>query len=81
MCDELELWKKKDVSLFRTRHTNLKPPMAGIKLICDSLVAAENPDPAMVKEFLGDMSDEVDRLTKLSKDCLCLQNLTQAVIR
>lgn len=25
MCDDLNFWKKKDVSLFRMRHTNLKP--------------------------------------------------------
>lgn len=49
--------------------------MAGIKLICDSLVAAENPDPAMVKEFLGDMSDEVDRLTRIVERLLVLTKL------
>ena len=49
--------------------------MAGIKLICDSLVAAENPDPAMVKEFLGGMSDEVDRLTRIVERLLVLTKL------
>ena len=49
--------------------------MAGIKLICDSLVAAENPDPAMVKEFLSDMSDEVDRLTRIVERLLVLTKL------
>ena len=57
------------------RQHELKTPMAGIKLICDSLVAAENPDPAMVKEFLGDMSDEVDRLTRIVERLLVLTKL------
>ena len=49
--------------------------MAGIKLICDSLVAADNPDPETVKEFLYDMSDEVDRLTRVVERLLVLTKL------
>ena len=75
MCDELELLEEKRRKFVSDASHELKTPMAGVKLICDSLVAAENPDPAMVKEFLGDMSDEVDRLTRIVERLLVLTKL------
>ena len=75
MCDELELLEEKRRKFVSDASHELKTPMAGIKLICDSLVSAENPDPAMVKEFLTDMSDEVDRLTRIVERLLVLTKL------
>lgn len=75
MCAELELLEEKRRKFVSDASHELKTPMAGIKLICDSLVSAENPDPAMVKEFLGDMSDEVDRLTRVVERLLVLTRL------
>ena len=75
MCDELELLEEKRRKFVSDASHELKTPMAGIKLICDSLVSAENLDPAMVKEFLGDMSDEVDRLTRIVECLLVLTKL------
>lgn len=53
----------------------LKTPLATIKLICDSIVSTENPDPAMIQDFLGDLSDEVDRLTRIVERLLTLTKL------
>ena len=53
----------------------LKTPLATIKLICDSIVSTENPDPEMTREFLGDLSDEVDRLTRIVERLLTLTKL------
>ena len=75
MCDELELLEEKRRKFVSDASHELKTPMAGIKLICDSLVSAENLDPEMVKEFLGDMSDEVDRLTRIVDRLLVLTKL------
>lgn len=75
MCDELELLEEKRRKFVSDASHELKTPMAGIKLICDSLVSAENLDSAMVKEFLGDMSDEVDRLTRIVDRLLVLTKL------
>lgn len=75
MCDELGLLEEKRRKFVSDASHELKTPMAGIKLICDSLVAAENPDPLMVKEFLSDMSDEVDRLTRIVERLLVLTKL------
>lgn len=75
MCDELELLEEKRRKFVSDASHELKTPMAGIKLICDSLVSAENLDPEMVKEFLRDMSDEVDRLTRIVERLLVLTKL------
>ena len=55
----------------------LKTPLATIKLICDSIVSTENPDPEMIQEFLGDLSDEVDRLTRIVERLLTLTKMDQ----
>ncbi len=75
MCDELELLEEKRRKFVSDASHELKTPMAGIKLICDSLVSAENLDKAMVREFLSDMSDEVDRLTRIVERLLVLTKL------
>ncbi len=75
MCDrlsELETNRKKFVS--DVSH-ELKTPMATIKVICDSLVDTPEPDSVVVKEFLVDLSDEIDRLTRLIDRLLTLTRL------
>ena len=75
MCEELSLLEEKRRKFVSDVSHELKTPMAGIKLICDSLVAAEKPDFATVREFLADMSDEVDRLTRIVERLLVLTKL------
>jgi len=53
----------------------LKTPLATIKLICDSIVATPDPDEEMLKEFLNDLSNEVDRLTRIVERLLALTKL------
>ena len=75
MCDELtELDEKRKNFVSDVSH-ELKTPMAGIKLLCDSLIAAENPDMDTIREFLNDMSEEIDRLTRLINKLLTLTKL------
>jgi signal transduction histidine kinase len=75
MSDELGLLEEKRRKFVSDASHELKTPMAGIKLICDSLVSADNLEPAVVKEFLSDMSDEVDRLTRIVERLLVLTKL------
>lgn len=70
--DDFEQNRKKFVS--DVSH-ELKTPLATIKLICDSIVTTENPDPEMIQDFLGDLSDEVDRLTRLVERLLTLTKM------
>lgn len=48
----------------------LKTPLSIIKLLSDSLIQTENPDPEFIKEFLSDMNKEVERLTRIIEKLL-----------
>lgn len=75
MCDELDALEEKRKNFVSDVSHELKTPMAGIKLLCDSLVCAENPDMDTVREFLTDMSEEIDRLTRIINRLLMLSRL------
>lgn len=75
MCNELESMEEKRRKFVSDASHELKTPLATIKLICDSIVSTDNPDPAMVQEFLADLSDEVDRLTRIVERLLALTKL------
>ena len=74
MCDELSLIEERRRKFVSDVSHELKTPMASIKLVCDCITQSDyNPD--MVKEFLGDMSEEVDRLTRIVERLLELTKL------
>lgn len=50
----------------------LKTPLASMKLLSESLLYQDDPDPAMMKEFLNDINNEVDRLSNIITDLLRL---------
>ncbi len=75
MCAELEHFDERRRKFVSDASHELKTPMATIKLLCDSIVSTENPDIEMVKEFLNDLSDEVDRLTRIIESLLVLTKL------
>lgn len=75
MCDELNALDEKRRNFVSDVSHELKTPMAGIKLLCDSLVQADNPDRDTINEFLNDMSEEIDRLTRLIDRLLELSRL------
>lgn len=78
MCDQLALLEEKRKKFVSDASHELKTPMATIKLICDSIVSTPNPDIAMVREFLEDLSEEVDRLTRITERLLALTKLDNA---
>ena len=55
----------------------LKTPLAAIKLLSDSIIQTENIDPKDVKEFLADIGEEVDRLTRITDKLLELTRLDE----
>ena len=75
MCAELEHLETKRRKFVSDASHELKTPMATIKLVCDSITATETPDVAMVKDFLSDLSEEVDRLTRIIEKLLLLTKL------
>lgn len=75
MSQELEDFEQNRKKFVSDVSHELKTPLATIKLICDSIVTTDNPDPNMLQEFLGDLSEEVDRLTRLVERLLTLTKM------
>ncbi len=72
--DELE--EKRRAFVSDASH-ELKTPLSIIKLLSDSLIQTPNPDPKFVREFLGDMGAEVERLTRIVQRLLDLTKMDQ----
>ena len=53
----------------------LKTPLAAIRLLTDSILQNENMDSATVQEFVSDIGNEADRLSRITEDLLRLTRL------
>ena len=58
----------------------LKTPLAGIRLLSDSILQTEDIDAATVREFVGDIVQETDRLTRITENLLRLTRLDSGII-
>ncbi len=50
----------------------LKTPLSAMKILSESMLYQDKPDPAMAKEFFADINSEVDRLTRIINELLRL---------
>lgn len=75
MAQQLESIEDKRKKFVSDVSHELKTPMTGIKLICDTCETVE--DPEMQKEFIGDIVTEVDRLSRLVEKLLTLSRLDE----
>ncbi len=53
----------------------LKTPLASIRLLTDSILQNDPVDMAIVREFVSDIGEEADRLTRISEHLLALTRL------
>ena len=53
----------------------LKTPLAGIRLLTDSILQSPDIDAATVREFVGDIGQEAQRLSRITEDLLRLTRL------
>ena len=58
----------------------LKTPLAAIRLLTDSILQTENIDPATTREFVADIGQEAERLTRITEDLLRLTRLDNGVL-
>ena len=58
----------------------LKTPLAGIRLLTDSILQTENMDDTTAREFLGDIGEEAQRLTRITEDLLRLTRLDSGAV-
>jgi len=57
----------------------LKTPLAGIRLLTDSILQTDNMDEATTREFVSDIGREAERLTRISENLLRLSRLDSGV--
>lgn len=50
----------------------LKTPLSAMKILIESLLHQDEPDPGMTREFLGDINQEIDRLSAIVGDLLTI---------
>lgn len=67
----LDLEEKRRLFVSDASH-ELKTPLATIKLLSESILQSPDIDPEMVREFLGDMTNEIDRLNRIIERLLAL---------
>ena len=58
----------------------LKTPLAAIRLLTDSILQTENIDRETTREFVADIGQEAERLTRISEDLLRLTRLDSGVL-
>lgn len=58
----------------------LKTPLAAIRLLADSILQTENIDPVTAREFVADIGQEAERLSRITEDLLRLTRLDSDVL-
>ena len=58
----------------------LKTPLAGIRLLSDSILQTGNMDRETVREFVGDIGQEAERLTRITENLLRLTRLDSGAV-
>ncbi len=53
----------------------LKTALASIRLLADSILQTDEMDPAVVRDFVGDIGSEAERLTRITEHLLALTRL------
>ena len=58
----------------------LKTPLAAIRLLSDSILQTDNIDPAITREFVSDIGQEAERLSRITEDLLRLTRLDSGLM-
>jgi signal transduction histidine kinase len=58
----------------------LKTPLAAIRLLTDSILQTDSIDPATAREFVADIGQEAERLSRITEDLLRLTRLDSDVL-
>ncbi|MCL2081130.1 MAG: HAMP domain-containing protein, partial [Oscillospiraceae bacterium] len=57
----------------------LKTPLASMRLLADSVILTEDMPLPDVREFVGDIGDEIDRLTRMTEKLMLLTKLDSKI--
>ena len=74
LVSRLQISEQKRRNFVSDASHELKTPLASIKLLSDSILQNEM-DPETVKEFVGDIGNEADRLNRMTQKLLSLTRI------
>lgn len=77
MAEKIEQSEKTREEFVSNVSHELKTPLSSIKILADSILMEENVEPLQYKEFLQDITSEVDRMNFIIKDLLNIVKLDQ----
>ena len=75
MTDRLEQTEELRRRFVSDASHELKTPLAAIRLLTDSILQTEHMDPETTREFVADIGQEADRLSRITEDLLRLTRL------
>lgn len=78
MTDRLQTTEEARRRFVSDASHELKTPLASIRLLTDSILQSPEIDPALTREFVADIGEEADRLTRISEKLLTLTRLDAA---
>ena len=71
-------WAQQEQFLSDASH-ELKTPLAGIRLLTDSILQTDHMDEETTKEFVTDIGREAERLSRITEDLLRLTRLDSGI--
>ena len=74
LTERLQVSEKKRAQFVSDASHELKTPLASIKLLTDSILQ-NDMDPETTREFVSDIGNEADRLTRMSQKLLSLSRI------
>ncbi len=75
MTDRLERTERVRRRFVSDASHELKTPLASIRLLADSILQTEDIDMDTMREFVGDIGEEADRLNRITEKLLALTRL------
>ena len=79
LTDRLEITENIRRRFVADASHELKTPLASIRLLSDSILQTEEIDDATMREFVGDIHSESERLQRITEELLRLTKLDSAV--
>ena len=80
MADRLQTTEDARRRFVSDASHELKTPLAGIRLLSDSILQTENMDAQTVREFVGDIEQESERLARITENLLRLTRLDSGIV-
>lgn len=72
MSERLEQQDRMRSDFISNASHELKTPLSAMKILVESLIHQKEFDPEITKDFLGDVNNEIDRLSRIVTDLLVL---------